>query len=149
MNTHDDKTQAGTSRSVANEVSQKQKNSEPSFVDNRPGAIAQRKLQAMTGNPALQLSAVIQRQISDADYNRARTTLVNAGSNSAAASHVKHTGGRGSPDGHGVALVNGAIAEFRATDAAAPARTRGMTMAHFVAVSNAAHEMGLDIEDIL
>jgi hypothetical protein len=86
--------------------------------------------------------------ISDDNYNTARTTLVNAGSNSARASHVKHTQGRGSPDGHGVALLREAINEFRASDAGGQALTRGMTMQHFVAVSNAATEMQMDIEDI-
>lgn len=86
--------------------------------------------------------------ISDNAYNEARRILFTAGSNSARASHVKHTGGKGSPDGHGVALLREAIIEFRRTDANAAARTRGMTMTHFVAVSNAASEMGMNIEDI-
>lgn len=49
MNTHADKTQENKSQSVANELSQKQNGSESTFqfVDNRPEAIAQRKLQEM------------------------------------------------------------------------------------------------------
>ncbi len=49
MNTHADKTQGNKSHSVANTVSQKQNNSESTFqfVDNRPEAIAQRKLQSI------------------------------------------------------------------------------------------------------
>jgi hypothetical protein len=86
--------------------------------------------------------------ISDDDYNAARQILINAGSDSARASHVKHTQGRGSPDGHGVALVREAITEFRASDAGGQALTRGMTIQHFVAVSNAADKMGLNVEDI-
>ena len=61
MNTHADKTQENKSRSVANAVSQKQISGDPTFqfVDNRPEAIAQRKLQEMANNSprALKLKA--------------------------------------------------------------------------------------------
>lgn len=52
MNTHADKTQENKSQSVANAVSQKQGGGESTFqfVDNRPEAIAQRKLQEMAKN---------------------------------------------------------------------------------------------------
>lgn len=52
MNTHADKTQENKSQSVANEVSQMQSVGESTFqfVDNRPEAIAQRKLQEMANN---------------------------------------------------------------------------------------------------
>lgn len=52
MNTHADKTQENKSQSMANAVSQKQSSSESTvqFVDNRPEAIAQRKLQEMANN---------------------------------------------------------------------------------------------------
>jgi len=55
MNTHADKTQGNKSQSVANSVSQKKqkKNAGEStflFVDNRPEAVAQRKLQEMANN---------------------------------------------------------------------------------------------------
>jgi len=52
MNTHADKTQENKSQSVANAVSQKQSSAESTFqfVDNRPEAIAQRKLQEMANN---------------------------------------------------------------------------------------------------
>ena len=86
--------------------------------------------------------------ISDDQYNQARNTLVAVGSKSAKASHVKHTQGKGSPDGHGKALLMEAIQEFRASDAMGPALTRGMTIEHFVAVSNAATEVGMNIENI-
>jgi hypothetical protein len=52
MNTHADKTQEKKSQSVANTVSQKQRRGESTFqfVDNRPEAVAQRKLQEMANN---------------------------------------------------------------------------------------------------
>ena len=52
MNTHADKTQENKSHSVANETSQMQSGSKSTFqfVDNRPEAIAQRKLQEMAIN---------------------------------------------------------------------------------------------------
>ncbi|QZT37169.1 hypothetical protein K5X82_18385 [Halosquirtibacter xylanolyticus] len=86
--------------------------------------------------------------LSDKKYNDARTILITAGSKSAANSHLKHTKGKGSPEGHGVQLIVEAIEEFRQTDAKSLMKTRGMSMEHFVAVSNAATEMGMNIEDI-
>ena len=52
MNTHADKTQENKSQSVSNETSQKQGGGESNFqfVDNRPEAVAQRKLQEMANN---------------------------------------------------------------------------------------------------
>jgi hypothetical protein len=52
MNTHADKKQKNQSQSVANEVSQKQRNGESTFQfeDNRSEAVAQRKLQEMANN---------------------------------------------------------------------------------------------------
>ncbi|MCA6432175.1 MAG: hypothetical protein IM574_01090 [Cytophagales bacterium] len=52
MNTYADKKDKNKSQSVANTVAQKQSNSESTFkfVDNRPEAIAQRKLQEMANN---------------------------------------------------------------------------------------------------
>jgi hypothetical protein len=51
MNTHTDKTQENKSQSVANTVSQKQSGESTfQFEDNRPEAIAQRKLQEMANN---------------------------------------------------------------------------------------------------
>jgi len=61
MNTHADKTQENKNQSVANAVPQKQSGGESTFqfVDNRPEAIAQRKLQEMANNSprAMQLKA--------------------------------------------------------------------------------------------
>ncbi len=65
-------------------------------------------------------------------------TLLGTDSNSSRASHVKHTQGRGSPDGNGKSLIGEAVHEFRKSDTNECAQTRGMTMKHFVAVSNAA-----------
>lgn len=52
MNTHTDKTQENKSQSVANSVAQKLSGDEPTFqfVDNRPEAVAQRKLQSVVKN---------------------------------------------------------------------------------------------------
>jgi hypothetical protein len=52
MNTHADKTQENKSQSLANEASQKQSGGESTFqfVDYRPEAIAQRKLQELANN---------------------------------------------------------------------------------------------------
>jgi hypothetical protein len=52
MNTHADKTQENKSQSVANKVSPKQSGGESTFqfVDNRPEAVAKRKLQDMANN---------------------------------------------------------------------------------------------------
>jgi hypothetical protein len=131
------------------------------FPDNRSEAIAQRKMQEVANDSSgtrqlkifqamsVRSPGVMQLQINDADYNSARGILITANCNSASASHPKHTQGRGSPDGHGRSLVREAVEEFQAADVNAAALTRGMTMLHFVAVSNAAHEMGLDIENIL
>jgi GGDEF domain-containing protein len=61
MNTHADKTQENKNQSLANETSHKQNGSKSTFqfVDNRPEAIAQRKLQEITNNSpqAMQLRA--------------------------------------------------------------------------------------------
>jgi hypothetical protein len=87
--------------------------------------------------------------ISDSDYNQATSDLDNSKEVILPELHiVKHTRGKGSPDGHGRQLIIEAIQEFRLLDAGAVALTGGMTIVHFVAVSNAATEMELDIEDI-
>lgn len=86
--------------------------------------------------------------ISDQNYNDARHLLLSAGSNTAKASHVKHSKKNSSPDGHGKDLLIEAIREFRQQDAQNQALTRGMSMMHFVAVSNAATIMELDVEYI-
>jgi hypothetical protein len=62
MNTHADKTRENKSQSVADAISQKKSGGESTFqfVDNRPEAIAQRKLQEMANNSprAMQLTAI-------------------------------------------------------------------------------------------
>ncbi|MBA6293763.1 hypothetical protein H4J58_03920 [Colwellia sp. MB3u-70] len=52
MNNHADKTQKNKSQSVANAISQNQSNGKSTFqfLDNRPDAVAQRKLQEVTNN---------------------------------------------------------------------------------------------------
>lgn len=63
MHTHADKTQENKSQSVANAVSQKKSVGESTFqfVDNRPEAIAQRKLQEMANNsPQVKQAAQLQ-----------------------------------------------------------------------------------------
>lgn len=81
--------------------------------------------------------------ISDHNYNAARTILVNAGSKSANASHPKHTGGAGSPDGHGKDLLREARDEFRVTDAGQANLQSGMTAVHYTAIHSAANQMGI------
>jgi len=81
--------------------------------------------------------------ISDHNYNAARTILINAGSKTANASHIKHTGGSGSPDGHGISLLQEARDEFRATDAGQANLKSGMTQAHYNAIHAAANQMGI------
>jgi hypothetical protein len=61
--------------------------------------------------------------ISDHNYNTARQLLMAAGSMTAAASHPKHTGGKGSPDGHGLSLLREARDEFNGF--AEPHRSNG------------------------
>jgi hypothetical protein len=64
MNTHADKRQESKSQSVANAVSQKQNDSKSTFqfVDNRPEAVAQRKLQEMANNYSAQRQQPIQKK---------------------------------------------------------------------------------------
>lgn len=72
MNTHADRTQENKSQSDANAVSHKQSSSESTFqfVDNRPEAIAQRKLQEMANNsPQVKRAAQLQTM---ADNHSAR-----------------------------------------------------------------------------
>jgi hypothetical protein len=49
--------------------------------------------------------------IKDDAYNKARDILAKAGSKSAKKSHMKHTGKKGSPDGHGKSLIDEARAD--------------------------------------
>jgi len=67
MNTHADRTQEHKRQAVSNEVSQKQsggKSSTFQFVDNRPEAISQRKLQEMANNsPRVKQLRVFQEKI--------------------------------------------------------------------------------------
>ena len=81
--------------------------------------------------------------ISDGDYNAARDILAVAGSNSARKSHTKHTGGNGSPVGHGQDLLREARDEFRETDAGQAYLRAGMTQDHYAAIHKAARRMGI------
>lgn len=141
-------------RTLTGAIAQKKKvsNQSSGFTDNRPESAEYGKIvasiRAKAGNIPLQrnvtlASAVIQRQINDGDYNAARNTLIAAGSNSAKASHPKHTQGRGSPDGHGIALLREARDEFRAADAGQAHLVAGMTQAHYDAIHAAAERMGI------
>jgi hypothetical protein len=73
MNTYTDKTQESKRQSVANSVSQKQSSSKSTFqfADNRPEAIAQRKLQEMANNSpkATQLKTLQQKPIQKKENN--------------------------------------------------------------------------------
>jgi hypothetical protein len=81
--------------------------------------------------------------ISDYNYNTARTILINAGSQTANASHPKHTGGAGSPDGHGKSLLREARDEFRINDVGQANLQSEMTIAHYQAIHRAANQMGI------
>jgi hypothetical protein len=81
--------------------------------------------------------------ISDDDYNWAKNTLAKAGSKSAEKSHVKHTGGKGSPESHGQDLLREARDEFRKLDANEDNLKAGMTEAHHKAITDAAKKMGI------
>lgn len=86
-------------------------------------------------------STVIQRQISQNDYNTARNILINAGSATANAAHHLHNGNV--PDHYGVQLLQEARDEFRQMDAGGNNLQSGMTQAHHRAIHRAANEMGI------
>ena len=81
--------------------------------------------------------------ISDNNYNSARAILINAGSQTANASHPKHTQGAGSPEGHGQDLLREARDEFRGVDAQKPNLVSGMIQEHHTAIHNAAKKMSI------
>lgn len=73
MNTHADKTQENKSQSVANGISQKQSSDKSTFqfVDNRPEAIAQRKLQEMANNsPQAKQATQLQEMASNSSQQK-------------------------------------------------------------------------------
>jgi hypothetical protein len=74
--------------------------------------------------------------ISDEAYKKARAILIKAGSQTAQKSHEKHTQGKGSPDGHGQALLREARDEFNGMPD--PQKTAGRA-----AVVKAAQEMNV------
>lgn len=86
--------------------------------------------------------------IKDKAYNSARSILAQAGSMTASKSHVKHTRGKGSPDGHGRSLLAEAAEEFRALDEDEDEDdlTEGMTEDHYNAMESASAKLGLDWE---
>jgi hypothetical protein len=86
-------------------------------------------------------SEAVMANISDDAYNKARTILANAGSDSAKKSHVKHTGGKGSPEDHGKQLLREARDEFRKKDKGQPNLKSEMTVDHYNAIHKAAQEM--------
>ena len=110
------------------------------FEDNRNESKKVDKLKNASTNVS---QLVIQRVISDGDYNAARKKLIDSGSASAGASHPKHTNG-GSPDGHGVSLLQEARDEFRNTDAGQEGLKSGVTIAHYTAIHWAANKMSID-----
>ena len=81
--------------------------------------------------------------ISDGKYDKARDILIGAGSNTARASHRKHTQG-GSPDDHGRQLLVEARDEFRRGDPGLDSLHSGMSQRHYAAIHSAADEMGID-----
>ncbi|MET8542345.1 hypothetical protein ABZW03_17055 [Kitasatospora sp. NPDC004799] len=85
------------------------------------------------------------KTIKVADYNRARTTLINAGSRTASKSHPAH-GTKDVPVSHGTGLLAEARDEFRAADRNLPAgqKKSDMSIPHDNAVHSAADTMGID-----
>ncbi|WP_020209572.1 hypothetical protein [Gilvimarinus chinensis] len=81
--------------------------------------------------------------IKDNQYNKARSILARAGSDSAKKSHPKHNTKGGSPDRHGQNLINEAIEDFRLMDAGQANLINGMTAEHAEAIRKAENEMGL------
>jgi hypothetical protein len=76
-------------------------------------------------------------QVADDDYNKARDVLITAGSQTAQKSHTKHTQGKGSPEGHGQALLREARDEFNGMQD--PQKTAGRA-----AVVKAAKQMKIE-----
>ena len=81
--------------------------------------------------------------ISDYDYNKARMILIDAGSQTAKASHPAHTRGAGSPAGHGQGLLREARNEFRRADVGQANLRSGLTPAHYNTIHNAANQMNI------
>jgi hypothetical protein len=78
MNTHVDKTQENKGQSVANSVAQKLGSIETTFqfVDNRPEAVAQRKLQEMANNsPQVSQLRAFQRMVSNSPKSKQTSQL--------------------------------------------------------------------------
>ncbi|MFJ7908859.1 hypothetical protein [Kitasatospora sp. NPDC096204] len=85
------------------------------------------------------------KTIKVADYNQARSTLINAGSKTAAKSHPAH-GTKDVPVSHGTGLLAEARDKFRAADRNLPAgqKRSDMSIPHYNAVHSAARTMGID-----
>jgi hypothetical protein len=81
--------------------------------------------------------------IKQQDCNKAKATLVKAGSKTAEKSHQKHNAKEGIPDDHGVQLLQEARDEFRKADKTQPGLKAGMTVEHWTAVTAAAKAMGI------
>ncbi|GHF46629.1 MULTISPECIES: hypothetical protein [Streptomyces] len=84
------------------------------------------------------------KTIKPAAYNQARSILANAGSQTAAKSHVIH-GKDDVPVGYGTSLLAAARDEFRAADKKLPAKDKksDMSIAHYNAIHSAANTMGI------
>lgn len=85
------------------------------------------------------------KTIKPAAYNQARSILADAGSKTAAKSHVIH-GKDDVPVGYGTSLLAAARDEFRAGDKNLPAKEKkaDMSIAHYNAIHSAAKTMGID-----
>ncbi len=82
MNTHADKTQKNTIPSVANAFSEKRSGREPTFqfVDNRPEALSQRKLQEIANNSS-QAKQTAQLQAMADDHSARKRHLIKKNEN--------------------------------------------------------------------
>ncbi|WP_190021114.1 hypothetical protein [Streptomyces hiroshimensis] len=85
------------------------------------------------------------KTIKAAAYNQARSTLANAGSQTAAKSHPIH-GKVDVPVSYGTSLLAAARDEFRQTDRNLPPKDKksDMSIPHYNAIHSAAKTMGID-----
>ncbi|MFE7526574.1 hypothetical protein ACFU7Y_12695 [Kitasatospora sp. NPDC057542] len=107
-----------------------------------PAAVAAEQTQSTAGARAELRNP---KTIKVADYNQARSTLINAGSRTAGKSHPAH-GTKDVPVSHGTSLLAEARDEFRAADRNLPANQKksDMSIPHYNAIHSAATTMGID-----
>ncbi|MEU8584591.1 hypothetical protein [Streptomyces abikoensis] len=105
-------------------------------------AIGADHARAMSGTHAVLANP---KTVKAADYNEARTTLIQAGSRTAASSHPVH-GKADVPVSYGTKLLAEARDEFRQADKKLPPKDKksDMSIDHYNAIHKAAKKMGID-----